>query len=42
VQTITPNPDLRAFYDTLFDRYVRLYESSKDVIHELAADQRGA
>ncbi|MCS3843295.1 FGGY-family carbohydrate kinase [Microbacterium sp. AK031] len=41
VQTITPNPDLRAFYDTLFDRYVRLYESSKDVIHELAADQRG-
>lgn len=42
VQTITPNPDLRAFYDTLFNRYVRLYESSKDVIHELAADQRGA
>src|SRR5690606_4981990 len=28
-QTITPNPDLRDFYDTLFDRYVRLYEGSK-------------
>lgn len=41
-QTITPNPELRAFYDTLFDRYVRLYEGSKDVIHELSAEQRGA
>ncbi|MGY1550434.1 FGGY-family carbohydrate kinase [Microbacterium sp. A588] len=41
-QTITPNPDLRDFYDTLFDRYVRLYEGSKDVIHELAVDQRDA
>ncbi|GAB3633093.1 FGGY-family carbohydrate kinase [Microbacterium shaanxiense] len=41
-QTITPNPDTRAFYDTLFDRYVRLYEGTKDVVHELAADQRGA
>ncbi|WP_298040133.1 FGGY family carbohydrate kinase [uncultured Microbacterium sp.] len=41
-QTITPDPALREVYDTLFDRYVRLYEGSKDVIHELAADQRGA
>lgn len=41
-QTITPNPDLRSFYDTLFDRYVRLYEGTKDVAHELAAEQRGA
>lgn len=40
-ETITPDPGLRDFYDTLFDRYVRLYEGSKDVIHELAADQRG-
>ena len=39
-QTITPNADLREFYDTLFDRYVRLYEGSKDVVHELAAEQR--
>ncbi len=42
VQMITPNDDLRGFYDTLFDRYVRLYEGSKAVVHELAADQRGA
>src|SRR5690606_38608323 len=40
-QTITPNPDLRDFYDVLFDRYLRLYEGSKSVVHELAADQRG-
>lgn len=41
VDTITPNDDLRDFYDALFDRYVRLYEGSKDVVHELAAEQRG-
>lgn len=41
-QTITPNPELRVFYDALFDRYLRLYEGSKAVVHELAADQRGA
>jgi xylulokinase len=41
-ETITPNDDLRDFYDILFDRYVRLYEASKDVVHELAAEQRGA
>lgn len=41
-QTITPNTDLRDFYSTLFDRYVRLYEGSKDVVHELAAAQRCA
>lgn len=40
-QIITPNAELRDFYDTLFDRYVRLYEGSKDVIHELAAEQHG-
>ncbi|HWK76843.1 FGGY-family carbohydrate kinase [Microbacterium sp.] len=39
-QTITPDPDLADFYDALFDRYVRLYEASKDVVHELAAQQR--
>lgn len=39
-ETITPDPDLADFYDTLFDRYVRLYEASKDVVHELAAQQR--
>ncbi|WP_144793500.1 FGGY-family carbohydrate kinase [Microbacterium paludicola] len=41
VDVITPDPDLTDFYDSLFDRYVRLYEGSKDVVHELAADQRG-
>ncbi|MGN7966302.1 FGGY-family carbohydrate kinase [Microbacterium sp. 22179] len=40
--TITPNADLRTTYDTLFDRYVRLYSATADVVHELAADQRGA
>lgn len=38
-ETITPNPDLRALYDDLFDKYVRLYAGSKDVVHELAAAQ---
>lgn len=40
--TIAPNDDLRTTYDTLFDRYVRLYSATADVVHELAADQRGA
>lgn len=40
-QTITPDAGLRDLYDTLFDRYVRLYEGSKPVVHELAAAQRG-
>jgi xylulokinase len=40
--TITPSADLRTTYDTLFDRYVRLYSATADVVHELAADQRGA
>lgn len=39
-QTVTPNPELRAQYDTLFDRYVRLYAGTKDVVHEIASDQR--
>lgn len=39
-ETINPDPDLADFYDALFDRYVRLYEASKDVVHELAAQQR--
>jgi xylulokinase len=41
-QTITPNAARRATYDTLFDRYVRLYAATADVVHELAADQRAA
>lgn len=38
--TIRPDETLRPLYDTLFDRYVRLYEASKEVVHELAAAQR--
>lgn len=41
-ETVHPDAALRSLYDTLFDRYVRLYEGSKDVVHELAAAQRGA
>ena len=41
-ETITPDPGLAAGYDTLFDRYLRLYAGTADVVHELAADQRGA
>ena len=33
---------IAAGYDTLFDRYLRLYAGTADVVHELAADQRGA
>lgn len=41
-ESIHPDESLRGFYDTLFGRYVRLYEGSKDVVHELAGAQRGA
>jgi len=38
-QTIRPNPAAAAVYDALFDRYLRLYAATKDLVHELAADQ---
>lgn len=41
-ERITPDADLRPTYDALFDRYVRLYAGTKDVVHELAGSQRGA
>jgi xylulokinase len=41
VGTVIPDDSLRSFSDTLFERYARLYEGSKDVVHELAATQRG-
>ncbi len=41
-QTVHPDESLRDRYDALFDRYVRLYTATKDVVHELAAAQRGA
>jgi len=40
--TITPNPQLTDLYDELYDRYLRLYAGTRDVVHELAADQRRA
>ncbi|MBS0023754.1 FGGY-family carbohydrate kinase [Microbacterium paraoxydans] len=41
-ETVEPDPALRPFYDTLFERYVRLYEGSRSVVHDLAAAQRDA
>ncbi|MFB4352419.1 FGGY family carbohydrate kinase [Microbacterium sp. LS_15] len=41
-ETIRPDDSLRELYDELFDRYTRLYRETADVVHELAADQRGA
>lgn len=38
--TIEPDPALRETYDALFERYLRLYAGTKDVVHELAAEQR--
>jgi xylulokinase len=40
-RTIRPDPAARAAYDALFDRYLRLYAASAEVVHELAAEQRG-
>ncbi|MFD5214337.1 FGGY-family carbohydrate kinase [Microbacterium sp. NPDC058345] len=41
-ETIEPDPGLRETYDRLFDRYVRLYAGTRDLVHELAAQQRDA
>ncbi|SDD39586.1 xylulokinase [Sanguibacter gelidistatuariae] len=37
---ITPDRDLAATYDTLFDRFLHLYEATVPVVHELATHQR--
>lgn len=39
---VTPDADLAPLYDELFDRYVSLYESTKGLVHELAAESRAA
>ncbi|UJP11744.1 hypothetical protein L2X99_15365 [Microbacterium sp. KUDC0406] len=39
---IEPDPSVRAPYDALFDRYLRLYAGTSDVVHELAAEQRSS
>ncbi|PCE15445.1 sugar kinase [Microbacterium sp. SZ1] len=41
-ETIRPDDSLREVYDRLFDRYTRLYRDTANVVHELAAGQRGA
>lgn len=41
VLRIEPDQGVRDRYDTLFSRYLRLYETTKDIVHELAAEQRG-
>jgi xylulokinase len=40
-ERIQPDEGVRPLYDALFDRYVRLYEGTRSVVHELAAVQRG-
>jgi len=40
VQTIEPDPAASIVYDELFDRYLRLYAQTKDIVHELARVQR--
>lgn len=37
--TIVPDPGAVRVYDTMFDRYRRLYEATREVVHELAAEQ---
>jgi xylulokinase len=41
-ERVIPDADLAPLYDELFDRYVRLYESTKGLVHELAAEARAA
>lgn len=41
-ERVTPDAGLASLYDELFDRYVSLYESTKGLVHELAADSRAA
>ncbi|MEQ6898163.1 FGGY family carbohydrate kinase [Microbacterium sp. KR10-403] len=39
VRTIEPDPAASLVYDDLFDRYLRLYAGTKDVVHELVRAQ---
>ncbi len=41
-ETIAPDPERREAYDALFDRYLRLYAGTAEIVHELAALQRSA
>ena len=40
VTTIVPDPCLAPLYDALYDRYLRLYDGTAGVVHELAAQQK--
>ncbi|MBD3943009.1 sugar kinase [Microbacterium sp. NEAU-LLC] len=40
--TVHPDPDAATYYDELFERYLHLYASTKELVHELAAEQRQA
>lgn len=38
-ETVAPEAEASRFYDHLFARYISLYESTKDLVHDLAAEQ---
>ncbi len=40
--TVAPDTARKAFYDTMFERYLRLYQETREVVHELAAEQAAA
>lgn len=40
VRRITPDPALAELYDAQFERYLALYEDTKDLVHDLAARQK--
>lgn len=40
--TVVPDPAARAAYDQLFDRYLRLYAQTAQIVHELAASQEAS
>nr|WP_314844482.1 FGGY family carbohydrate kinase [uncultured Microbacterium sp.] len=41
-EIVHPAEALRPDYDRLFDRYLRLYRATRQIVHELAVEQRGA
>lgn len=40
-RVVEPNPAVRLLYDHLYERYLRLYDQTKPLIHDLAALQAG-
>lgn len=39
-RTVVPNPENAAAYDRAFQRYLDLYQGTKNVVHELAQEQK--